>query len=47
MVFTNNEVAVLTVAGSLLGAILQGVGSSSVPLVQAAIDAHKEKMLAL
>ena len=45
--FTNTEIGVLTIVGSLIGAILQGVGSASVPLVQAAIDGHKEKMLRL
>jgi len=30
-----------------IGAILQGIGSASVPLVQAAIDGHKEKIRAL
>jgi hypothetical protein len=47
MTLTNNEIAILTVACSLLGAILQGIGSASVPLVQAAIDGHKEKIRAL
>jgi hypothetical protein len=43
----NNEVAILIVVGGLLGAIVQAIGSASAPLVQAAIEAHKEKMPAL
>jgi hypothetical protein len=36
---TNTEMACVLVA-----ALVQGIGSAAVPLVQAAIAAHKEKM---
>jgi hypothetical protein len=46
-VLTGNEIAVLAIVCSLIGAVLQGIGSAAAPLVQAAIEAHKEKMPAL
>ena len=44
MALTNNEIAVLAIGCSLIGAALQGIGSAAMPLVQAAIEAHKEKI---
>jgi hypothetical protein len=46
MVMTN-KLAVLGIAATLVAAIIQGIGSATAPLVQAAIEAYKEKMPAL
>ncbi|MEO8737102.1 MAG: hypothetical protein ABI380_11235 [Edaphobacter sp.] len=39
-----NKIAVLGIAATLLGAVIQGIGIATAPLVQAAIEAYKEKM---